>query len=300
MLPFRGRRAMAIPPYRIAVVGDAKTGKTNLIKWFLEKDNSSMEDILVGDFIKEKDYVRVEGSFHLFKSAQSPAKPADRSRQAKPTSKYKGHQGLLLQQRKDFSKVYNPTISPAFVTTNLGEDTLQIWDISGNPSFSRLALVFEEFRNVDAFILTFSLVNRASFESLRRWRKEYVDPILQKHRAREHHNVPVIFVGTKLDHEENRKVSQSSVYEMTREPGKDNIQYFEVSARVPREGSPAKSVFEEALRLAKLARGGDTSVSMKLEEVTEVTARSTEQKRMKQLSGGGNDRKGCDPNCAIS
>ena len=59
--------------YRVAIIGDQRTGKTEFLKWFFEslenKGKVELEHILVGEFIRESDYVRVEGSLHRFQSA---------------------------------------------------------------------------------------------------------------------------------------------------------------------------------------------------------------------------------------
>ena len=83
-----------------------------------------------------------------------------------------------LKQRKKFNKRYRATVSPLFYDVVVGGDddqdnsnndnngssgnvknktAVQVWDTSGKSSFSRLGLIFEEFRLVDLFLLTFSI-----------------------------------------------------------------------------------------------------------------------------------------------
>ena len=69
-----------------------------------------------------------------------------------------------------------------------------------------------------------------------------------------HRKIPLILIGTKLDKEENRQVTQDRVYDYCRRkaPHGGNIPYFEVSSRIPAEGSSINEIFDEAVKLMKL------------------------------------------------
>ena len=100
--------------YRVAIIGDQRTGKTEFLKWFFEslenKGKVEHEHIMVGEFIRESDYVRVEGSLHRFQSAFH----SDQLREdwkARYSSKY---ERKAILQRKNFNKRYRATVSPLF------------------------------------------------------------------------------------------------------------------------------------------------------------------------------------------
>ena len=100
--------------YRVAIIGDQRTGKTEFLKWFFEsvenKGKVEHEHIMVGEFIRESDYVRVEGSLHRFQSAFN----SDQLREdwkGRYSSKY---ERKAILQRKNFNKRYRATVSPLF------------------------------------------------------------------------------------------------------------------------------------------------------------------------------------------
>lgn len=261
--------------YRIAIIGDQGTGKTEFLKWFLEsmenKGKVEHEHILVGEFIREAGYVRVEGSLHRFQSAFD----TDQLR-----GDWKGRYSLKYErkailQRKNFNKRYRATVSPLFYDLPLdgiissgdeiSSDTslnteinsngpkLQVWDTSGKASFSRLGLIFEEFRAIDLFIVVFSIDDKSTFDNVKKWKKGFID---QLEGINQHRKLPMILIGTKLDKEENRQVTQDRVYDYCRRraPFGNNVPYFEVSSRVPAEGSAVADIFEEAIKLIEINR----------------------------------------------
>ncbi len=261
--------------YRVAIIGDQRTGKTEFLKWFFEsvenKGKVEQEHIMVGEFIRESDYVRVEGSLHRFQSAFN----SDQLREdwkGRYSSKY---ERKAILQRKNFNKRYRATVSPLFYDlplggiidggnesgddvslkpgTNAGGPKLQVWDTSGKASFSRLGLIFEEFRAIDLFIVMFSIDDKSTFDNVKKWKKDFINQLqgIGKHRR-----IPMILIGTKLDKEENRQVTQDRVYDYCRRraPFGGNVPYFEVSSRVPAEGSTVTDIFEEAIKLIEINR----------------------------------------------
>ena len=148
--------------YRVAIIGDQRTGKTEFLKWFFEsvenKGKVEHEHIMVGEFIRESDYVRVEGSLHRFQSAFN----SDQLREdwkGRYSSKY---ERKAILQRKNFNKRYRATVSRYTIFPWVESSTvvmklvmalpqtrdkcwwpkLQVWDTSGKASFSRLGLIF--------------------------------------------------------------------------------------------------------------------------------------------------------------
>eukprot|EP00005_Dracoamoeba_jomungandri_P002088 CAMPEP_0174252182 /NCGR_PEP_ID=MMETSP0439-20130205/1764_1 /TAXON_ID=0 /ORGANISM="Stereomyxa ramosa, Strain Chinc5" /LENGTH=142 /DNA_ID=CAMNT_0015332683 /DNA_START=204 /DNA_END=632 /DNA_ORIENTATION=+ len=78
--------------------------------------------------------------------------------------------------------------------------TLQIWDTAGQERFQSLGSSF--YRGSDCCILVYDITNRKSFESLDKWRNEFllstgIDP----------QDVNFVVVGNKLDLEDRRSVS---------------------------------------------------------------------------------------------
>ncbi|XP_059489135.1 ras-related protein Rab-9A-like isoform X2 [Neocloeon triangulifer] len=88
------------------------------------------------------------------------------------------------------------TIGVEFLTKEIEDDdhnsyTLQIWDTAGQEKFRSLRTPF--YRGADLCMLTYSLIDRHSFQNLSYWRKEFL------FHARPKDNFPFIVVGTKLD-----------------------------------------------------------------------------------------------------
>ena len=260
--------------YRVAIIGDQKTGKTEILKWFFEgrknHGNIEYEEVLVGEFTREVDYVRIPGSLHRFQSSFETEKFKDYRK-----NKFKArHERKAILQRKKFNKRYRATVSPLFYDVVVGGDddqdnsnndnngssgnvknktAVQVWDTSGKSSFSRLGLIFEEFRLVDLFLLTFSIDDRATFDNVKKWKNDVIN---QLEHMGNHRKIPLILIGTKLDKEENRQVTQDRVYDYCRRkaPHGGNIPYFEVSSRIPAEGSSINEIFDEAVKLIEINR----------------------------------------------
>ena len=256
--------------FRVAVIGDQKTGKTEILKWFFEGENNhgkiEYEEVLVGEFIRESDYVRVEGSLHRFQSSFETNNFKEYRKKKFRTK----HERKAVLQRKKFNKRYRATISPLFydIVIHGKEDpgngqsqsqnskpkvAVQVWDTSGKSSFSRLGLIFEEFRLIDLFFITFSIDDKTTFDNVNKWKDEVV---AQLENMGKHRRIPIILIGTKLDKEENRQVTQDRVYDYCRRkaPYGGNIPYFEVSSRVPAEGSSVTDIFDEAVKLIEINR----------------------------------------------
>ena len=90
--------------YRVAIIGDQQTGKTEILKWFFEgrknHGNIEYEEILVGEFTREVDYVRIPGSLHRFQSSFETEKFKDYRK-----NKFKArHERKAILQRKKFNR----------------------------------------------------------------------------------------------------------------------------------------------------------------------------------------------------
>ena len=78
-----------------------------------------------------------------------------------------------------FSEQYKATIGADFCTKDVTIDdklvTLQIWDTAGQERFQSLGVAF--FRGADACILVYDMTNPKSFESLDKWRKDFLQNV---------------------------------------------------------------------------------------------------------------------------
>ncbi|KAH8318935.1 hypothetical protein KR074_012391, partial [Drosophila pseudoananassae] len=100
--------------------------------------------------------------------------------------------------------------------------TLQIWDTAGQERFSSLSRCF--YRDVDCCMLVFDVTSRASFNTLDRWRDEF----LMHANPQDPAHFPFIVVGNKVDLG-NRIVSIREVNEWFQR--NNNIPYYDTSAK---------------------------------------------------------------------
>ncbi len=82
--------------------------------------------------------------------------------------------------RDGFSLQYRQTVAPnvEHFSIPVGDDEnidVEVWDLSGSDDFSELALAFDEFRNVDAFVLAYDITSLDSFEKLSPLHKIFVE-----------------------------------------------------------------------------------------------------------------------------
>ena len=104
-----------------------------------------------------------------------------------------GKTSILIGFTSDvFYDGYVPTVFDNFAKNLVVDDqpiTLRLCDTAGQEEYKKTRP--EAYPNTDVFLICFSLVNRLSFDNARvKWYSE----------VREHcPNVPIVFVGTKLD-----------------------------------------------------------------------------------------------------
>ncbi|CAN1310267.1 Rac-like GTP-binding protein 3 [Linum perenne] len=113
---------------------------------------------------------------------------------------------LICYTSNKFPTDYIPTVFDNFSANVVVEGTtvnLGLWDTAGQEDYNRLRPL--SYRGADVFVLTFSLVSRASYENIM---KKWI-PELQHYAP----GIPVVLVGTKLDQgEELRKIIGASYY----------------------------------------------------------------------------------------
>jgi small GTP-binding protein len=107
------------------------------------------------------------------------------------------------------------SITLSYMNTNI---KLQIWDTAGQERFR--SIVISYYREADCVILCYDITNRDSFISLESWYGT-----IKKSCAE---NTIVFMVGTKLDHNRERSVTQAEALEFA---ANHNFQYCELSAK---------------------------------------------------------------------
>lgn len=95
---------------------------------------------------------------------------------------------------------------------------LQIWDTAGQERFR--SIVTSYYREADCVILCYDITNRDSFVSLESWYSTVKRSCVE--------NTIVFMVGTKLDHNKERSVTQAEAVEFA---ASHNFQYCELSAK---------------------------------------------------------------------
>ncbi|PKU79855.1 Rac-like GTP-binding protein 3 [Dendrobium catenatum] len=105
---------------------------------------------------------------------------------------------LICYTSNKFPTDYIPTVFDNFSANVVTEGTtvnLGLWDTAGQEDYNRLRPL--SYRGADVFVLSFSLVSRASYENvLKKW-----IPELQHYSP----GVPIVLVGTKLDLREDKR-----------------------------------------------------------------------------------------------
>ena len=122
-----------------------------------------------------------------------------------------------------FEEKHNPTIGAEFGSCLFNVEgqvlKLQIWDTVGQESFKSVTKIF--YRTANAVILTYSINNLESFNSLKGWLAEVKDSCYP--------DVIIFMVGNKQDLESQRQVSREKARAFQVE---NNIKYWtEASAK---------------------------------------------------------------------
>lgn len=135
-----------------------------------------------------------------------------------------GKSALTIQFiQSHFVSDYDPTIEDSYRKQCVIDEKvahLDILDTAGQEEFS--AMREQYMRNGEGFLLVFSLLDRSSFEEIKR---TFHPQIL---RVKDRSEFPMILVGNKSDLEPERTVSTSEGQELAAEL---KIQYIETSAK---------------------------------------------------------------------
>jgi len=147
-----------------------------------------------------------------------------------------------------FDTSYKATIGADFLTKEIMIDnalvTLQIWDTAGQERFQSLGPAF--YRGSDACILVYDVTSTQSFESLSKWKSDF---LVQSHTADPDH-LPFIVLGNKSDLEDQRAITSRKATQWCESNG--NMYYCETSAKEATNVDQAFSVVaKKAMEKAK-------------------------------------------------
>jgi len=148
-----------------------------------------------------------------------------------------------------FDTSYKATIGADFLTKEIMIDnalvTLQIWDTAGQERFQSLGPAF--YRGSDACILVYDVTNVSSFESLAKWKSDF---LVQSHTT-DPDRLPFIVLGNKSDLEDQRAIQARKATQWCEANG--NMYYAETSAKEATNVDQAFSVVaKKAMEKAKL------------------------------------------------
>jgi Ras-related protein Rab-7A len=134
-----------------------------------------------------------------------------------------------------FNREYEPTVGVDFASRNVvltdGNDggdkkvNLNLVDTAGQERYQGLSVSY--YRNVDVCVLVFDVTNRDSFESLEKWKDEFV---IQAGLSTSHDDFPFVVLGNKIDAADRRVVTNKEAQEWCRKQ-QHAFYYMEVSAK---------------------------------------------------------------------
>ncbi|CAI0435162.1 unnamed protein product [Linum tenue] len=144
---------------------------------------------------------------------------------------------LISYTSNTFPTDYVPTVFDNFsanVVVDGSTVNLGLWDTAGQEDYNRLRPL--SYRGADVFILAFSLISKASYENIaKKWIPEL------RHYAP---GVPIILVGTKLDHPGAVPITTAQGEELKKLIGAPA--YIECSSKTQQN---VKAVFDAAIKV---------------------------------------------------
>ncbi|CAN1802762.1 Rac-like GTP-binding protein ARAC3 [Linum perenne] len=144
---------------------------------------------------------------------------------------------LISYTSNTFPTDYVPTVFDNFsanVVVDGNTVNLGLWDTAGQEDYNRLRPL--SYRGADVFLLAFSLISKASYENVaKKWIPEL------RHYAP---GVPIILVGTKLDHPGAVPITSAQGEELRKLIGAP--MYIECSSKTQQN---VKAVFDAAIKV---------------------------------------------------
>ncbi|CAI0557842.1 unnamed protein product [Linum tenue] len=144
---------------------------------------------------------------------------------------------LISYTSNTFPTDYVPTVFDNFsanVVVDGSTVNLGLWDTAGQEDYNRLRPL--SYRGADVFLLAFSLTSRASYENIH---KKWIPEL--RHYAP---NVPILLVGTKLDHPGAAPITTAQGEELKKVVGA--VAYIECSSKTQQN---VKTVFDTAIKI---------------------------------------------------
>jgi len=134
-----------------------------------------------------------------------------------------------------FKKNYAATIGAQFLTKEIEDAQLNLWDIGGQPRFLDLRTTF--YRGTNGALLVYDLTRKETFEELNTWHYEMTHTLNRE--------VPFVLIGNKLDLVKQKRgpVSRKAAKKFAKER---NSIYIETSAF---SGENVENAFIELTRL---------------------------------------------------
>ena len=115
---------------------------------------------------------------------------------------------------------------------------IKIWDTAGQERFKSMSV--NVIKNVEGLILTYSIINRESFQNMDSWLQKLND-------ASDLSKKPVIIVGNKIDLEDKRQVTTEEGENFAKNHG---YNFFEVSAKTGKNVKEAfYDIFEQLYKI---------------------------------------------------
>lgn len=175
------------------------------------------------------------------------------------------------------------TVGTDFKTKTVSIDgkqvTLQMWDTAGQEKHESIGFAF--YRGANTCILTFDVMNQASFDRLEFWKRNFID----KASPNNAEAFPFIVVGNKRDGE-NRVVTKETAEAWCRSNG--GYAYFETCAT---SGEGVETLFMETGKKALTTNNDDdfmptsltgASGAIKIDRSTEAEAQEEQKKKKKK------------------
>ena len=153
-----------------------------------------------------------------------------------------GKNEFATRNWREPSNDYDPTIEDSYRQAAMVDDIpciIDLLDTSGKAEFS--SMQDQWMREGNGYLIFYSIVSRSTFDEAIMLR----DKIL---RAKESMNEPMIFVGTKIELEDQRQVSKSEVQELIEKWNNDYCKVHEISSK---SDDDYKRVLHDLIRLCR-------------------------------------------------
>lgn len=162
----------------------------------------------------------------------------------------------ILCNNSEFNEEYIPTVGASMLKVPYqdGENLIwfYIWDTAGMEAYRSLAPVY--YRNSSAALIVYDISKRETFNNIEDWYNLYSNTVGP--------DLPVIFIGNKIDLEEERSVSYDEAERRSKEM---NGLFLETSAKTK------KNIYKILEILAEVLKNYESHQNSSAQLVTEKT-----------------------------